>query len=244
MSELERDLVALGRELFPPAPDLAGAVVAAVGDATRRPRRARRLLVLAATMVLVLVTTAMAIPAVRHAVLGVVGVQIEHVRTLPAASSSCPLGGGGERVATVAVASQRAGFEVRLPRSGARPDAVYLGPGRRGGGATLVYLAGGALGRQAVLSEIRGELAYIYYKKVASDGRTKVQYLGIAGDTAVLLSGARHVVSYEVADGRVISYRTCLAGTTLLWRHAGLLYRLESELPRAELLAIARSLSR
>ena len=71
-----------------------------------------------------------------------------------------------------------------------------------------------------------------------------MQYLGIAGDTAVLLSGARHVVSYEVADGRVISYRTCLAGTTLLWRHAGLLYRLESELPRAELLAIARSLSR
>ena len=243
MPELERGLVALGAELFPPAPDLATAVVRSIEDGLQRPRRARRLVLLAATIALVLVTTAMAIPAVRHALLGVVGVQIERVRTLPAASSSCPLGGGGARVATVDEASRRAGFEVRLPLSGAQPDAVYLGPGRRGGGVTLVFLSGGALGRQAVLSEVRGNLDYIYYKKVAGDRRTKVQYLGIGGETAVLLSGARHVVSYAVADGRRIVYRTCLAGTTLLWRHAGVLYRLESELSRPELLRIARSIA-
>ena len=244
MSELERELTALGGALFPPAPDLASAVAGRIEHAAPAPLRARRLSLLAATIAIVLLTTAMAIPVVRHAVLGLVGVQIERVKTLPAASSSCPLGGGGPRVSSVADASQRAGFAVQLPRGDAQPDAVYLGLGRRGGGVTLVYLSGGALRRQAVLSEVKGNLDYIYYKKIASDRHTNVEYLGIRGDTAVLLSGARHVVSYAVSDGRVVSYRTCLAGTTLLWRRAGVLYRLESELPKAELIRIARSVGR
>lgn len=239
MRELERQLVELGGELFPPTPDLASAIGGRLEGTA--PRSFRRLALPAATIALVLLTTALAVPAVRHAVLGLVGVQIERVAKLPAASSSCPLGGGGPRVATVDEASQRAGFAVQLPLSGAQPDAVYLGPGKRGGGVTLVYLSGGGLRRQALLSEVKGELGQIYYKKIAADGRTAVRFLSIGGDQAVLLSGARHVVAYTVSDGRVVRYRTCLAGTTLLWRHGDLLYRLESELPEARLLAIAGS---
>ena len=246
MRDLERELGELAGELFPPTPDLAAAVSArlAAQPSGRRIRlRGRRPVLLAATIALVLVTTAMAVPAVRHAVLGLVGVQIERVKTLPAASASCPLGGGGPRVASVDEASQRAGFTVSLPLAGAQPDAVYLGPGARGGGVTLVYLAGGALGRQAVLSEVRGDLDYTYYKKIASDGRTTVRYLTVGHDTGVLISGARHVVRYATASGARVTYRSCLAGRTLLWRHGEVLYRLEAELARAVLLRIARSIA-
>ena len=48
MSELERELTALGGALFPPAPDLASAVAGRIEHAAPAPLRARRLSLLAA----------------------------------------------------------------------------------------------------------------------------------------------------------------------------------------------------
>ena len=234
MTEFERELLALGEHIsFPATPAFS---------VPRARSRAGRGLLLASTLAFVLMATAFAVPQIRHAVLDIVGLRgasIERVKKLPEASPSCPLGGGGERVATLDEAASRSGIAPQLPPGKGNPDAIYLGPGRRGGGITLVYLAGGGFTVQAVLSEVDATLDPSVFKKVATG--TRVEPLQILGHSAALFTGKRHVVSYVTRKGRYVSEHSCLTGTTLLLEHGNLLYRLETELPRKQLIAIARS---
>ena len=65
----------------------------------------------------------------------------------------------------------------------------------------------------------------------------------IDGEYALLLTGAPHMmVLFRAPGGGVDQTYTRLAGTTLLWQREAVLIRVEGELPRARLIAIARSL--
>lgn len=55
------------------------------------------------------------------------------------------------------------------------------------------------------------------------------------------LTGTPHLFWYTDATGAVTMERIRLAGNTLLWSQGGLVFRLESALPRAAALRIAAS---
>jgi hypothetical protein len=167
MSELERRLTQLGRELdWPPTPELAPAVSArlrAEADASapagfapdaraapgRRSRfvpaasRFRRSLAIALASLLVLAGGVFAaVPDVRDAVLdffGLRGATIERRQQLPPAPDLAPLR-LGERT-TLASARESLDFEPLLPRAGAPPDGVYVDEGVPGGRLSLAYRA-------------------------------------------------------------------------------------------------------
>ena len=173
MSELERQLMQLGRELdWPAPPDLASSTVArlraegaapapadAASRGTReRPARRRRLLPPAglrrslALAVLALLLLAggvfAAVPSVRDSVLdffGLRGATVERRRQLPPKPRPRPPA-VGERT-TLAGAREKLGFEPLVPGAAGRPDAVFVDSSVPGGRLSLEYRARAGLPR-------------------------------------------------------------------------------------------------
>jgi hypothetical protein len=169
MTELERALVQLGRELdVPPAPDLTAAVRARVARRRRRPWLVVALAVLAAAAI------ALAVPPARSAILRffhIRGADVALVDRLPPVPPG-PVSLGAP--ATLADADW-----LLLP-DGRRPTAVY----RSNGGYWLRYPG-------LLLYEFpSGDAAFL--KKVAA-GRAKVEYVDVGGDPGIWI-GAGHVV--------------------------------------------------
>lgn len=137
MNELEQRLVALGDALdFPPAPDLAPAVLARL-PARSRPRRVpRRALAVALASALLLAAGALAAPPTRSVILrilGLRGVVIERVPRLP----TVPVGrrlGLGEPIA-LHRARHAASFTAVLPAGRA---LAFLGHDIPGGRISFV----------------------------------------------------------------------------------------------------------
>src|SRR5919204_4869247 len=113
MTELERALVILGRELdVPIAPNLAPAVRARI----ERRTRTRRPLVVAFAAAVVAVGIAFAVPPARTAILrffDIGSVHVERVRTLPKATHASMTAGLGEPLVRED-AEAAAGFSARL----------------------------------------------------------------------------------------------------------------------------------
>ena len=213
MTELERALVTLGRELdLPPVPALAAAVRPRLARGSRR-----RLWLALAAAVLLAVAVALAVPPARSAILRffhIRGAQVSIVDRLPAVPRR------GAALGTPGTLAQ-AGFRVLLPH-GQRPDAVYLFTG----GVWLRY--GSAAHPRLLLAEFRtGGGALI--KKVASLGR--VEYVDVGGSPGIWVA-ASHVVYLPGGEPR-------LAGHTLLWEHGVLTLRLEGKVTKSQARAIA-----
>src|SRR6266550_5401218 len=122
MTELERALVALGRELdIPGEPDLRSRV----RERIERRTRYRRAAVLALAVLVVAVGIALAVPPARSAILRffhIGAVTIERVDTLPAARDR-PLVAGLGPALSLRAAEQSSG--VPLVFSGTRPRRFY-----------------------------------------------------------------------------------------------------------------------
>jgi hypothetical protein len=168
VTELERALVLLGRELeLPPTPDLAAAV---------RPRLARRLRrrwVAAVALAVAAVALAFAVPGSRGALLRFFhlrGATVELVETLPALPGRVDLGRP--------VDPGSAPFRLLL-LDGRAPDAVYAADG----GYWLRY-------RGALLFELRDADGGTILKKVAG-ADAPVRWVTVGGDSGVWI-GARH----------------------------------------------------
>ena len=120
MSELERALLALGRDLdVPDAPDVVPAVLGRI-EPPRRPvrRPGRRELAIAFAVLLVTLAAVLAVPDARSALLRVLhlgGERIELVDELPPADSDLDETVLGELV-TLDEARGRAGFPLREHR--------------------------------------------------------------------------------------------------------------------------------
>jgi hypothetical protein len=238
MTELERALVHLGRDLdVPDPPDLVPAVFARIEPRADRVLR-RRLTLAVAFAVLAAVLATLAIPDARSALLRLLhigGEDIEFVDELPEVPATPDLGLTLGQELTLAQAEQRAGFRVR--RLAEPPDAVYIGE------HDTVWLLYGTEEQPRLLvaetSVLRFDTSFL--KKLATGG-TSLEHVSIRGSPGAFLSGEPHVVFLLDDRGRVIEESARLARNVLVWSAGGVAYRLEGDFSRDEALELARQL--
>jgi hypothetical protein len=238
-SALEQQLAELGAWLeVPPAPDPA-AIVAALPDrdpsARRRsPRQARRVLVPAIVITLVLgAGAAFAVPASRHAILRVLGLQGERIERAPTPTPFPPAAARrlhlGRRI-PLAHARRAAGFTALITP---RASAAYLAHDLPGGRITLVA------GRVLVV-EFRGDVGELMLKVVGPS--THHRLVRVNGGQGAYLYGAPHELIYLAPDGSLRSDTVRLAGNVLVWQQGRLTIRIEGTKTLAQALALARTL--
>ncbi|WP_076258830.1 hypothetical protein [Intrasporangium flavum] len=230
-SDLERELVALGRLLVtePPRDDVAVSVLARITAATtparpaRAPRSARRVgWAVAAAVALALAL----VPPVRAAVLELLhlgGVVVrEEPRpgtsspalspTLPRTAPSAPSAPSASATPmTLAEAERRIGASVAVPSTLGPPDAVVLAHGGR-----VVELSWGPRaatnGSPTRLDVFVGSLSWGYVKTVW-DAVTPTR---VSGHDA-LWFGAPHRIEWVDRSGATHAEEPRLAGPTLVW---------------------------
>jgi hypothetical protein len=238
MSELERSLVALGRDLeVPDTPDLVPAVRARI-----RPRRKfwrRRLVLALAVLAFAALGATLAIPDARSAFLRIFdigGERIEIVDALPEIPVVHELERTlGERV-TLEEAARRSDVELRGLEQA--PDRVYLGP--RG---TVWSLYGTPERPRLLLAQT--PLLHVdepaLRKKLVGSG-TRVELLDVDGARGAFLSGGPHFLFLIDETGDTVEDSARLAEDVLLWDEGGVAYRLEGNFSREEALRLARAL--
>ena len=252
MSELERRLAQLGRELdWPATPDLTRSVTARLPASPPRTSRVppagfRRSLAIAVVGLLVLAGGVMAaVPSVRDSVLeffGLQGATVERREELPPIPELRPLV-LGDRV-TLAAAGDSVGFDPLVPRAAGRPDAVYVN-GRKA--VSLAYRPrsgmpeSGSTGLGLLVTEFRGDVAPEYIGKIAQEA-TVIEELRVDGARALWMEGAPHVFFYRRPDGTLAEDGLRIAENVPLLERGPLLIRLEGAFGRARALDLARSL--
>lgn len=233
---LEATLIELGRDLeYPPTPDLSGVVHARLIERRRPASRWTRfgfLAPLAAVFLAALVVAGVLAlwPAARDAVaerLGVRGVQVTQVRSLPTAVSGLDLG----QPIALEDAQRRVPYPIQLPAKLGAPDAVFFLDTPLGGQIVAAYA-------QVVVFEFQGTRAGL--GKGLPPGAS-VEEVSVNGNRALWIAGDPHVVFFVDAQGRPQSETTRVAGNVLLWENGGLTLRLEGPLTRDEALGIATS---
>jgi len=238
---------------WPPTPDLrlrVGAAVAAVpqGFATRHRAPSRRgartwpaVVSLAVLAGVIAVLAAMAVPASRDAIADFFGVEGSRIEFLPtpapdASQTAYPASGDiaweAQRVALTRAAGAL-GFPPSLP-NGETPDAVFLLDYAGHPVAVLRYRGFDLWVTQLVAGANFG-------KDVLPGGRYEV--VGVHGAPANWLTGAPHFVHFESPDGTFVeASQRFVDRSTLIWNAGGVFYRLETDLPRDQAIAIAESL--
>jgi hypothetical protein len=231
MTELERALVALGRELeFPPTPDLW----MRVRERLQR-RRWLRPVVFAVALGAVAVGVAMAVPPARSAILRffhIGAATVERVETLPPAQQRPLVSGLGPPLSR-SVAESRSHVELKLPR-GATPTRFYAQPGLV---ATLIRFDG----KPVLLAELQDDQMGLFKKFAGS--ATKVEPVDL-GEFGLWIQGGQHVLMWQFNFGEVHRVETRLAGNVLLWLSHGTTYRLEGDLDKGQMLELARQITR
>jgi hypothetical protein len=229
MTELERALVALGRELdVPPEPDLRSPVRERI---ERRPRR-RQALVLALAL-LVAVGVAFAVPEARSAILRffhIGSVTIERVETLPAAHGRSLVAGLGPAV-SLREAEDRAGFSLVL--NGPRPSRYHARPGLL---ATVLQ----ASGKPVLLAEMEGDQMGISKKLAGPD--TRVEPADVGG-FALWLEGGKHLLIWQTGSGDFRQLERRPAGNVLIWVVGDRTFRLEGGFDKGQMEELARQIT-
>jgi hypothetical protein len=239
VTDLERSLVALGRDLdMPAAPDLVSAVrsrIAARGE----PGAWRRWAPAVALVVLATVAATLAIPDARSALfraLHIGGAQIELVDELPEVPAPFDLELAlGERV-TLEQASRSAGFDLR--ELDEEPDRVY-----RGERGTVWFLFGSPEDVRLLVAQtpFHSVDQPLLLKKLRNAG-TSVEPLLVEGSEGAYLSGEPHFLFLLDELGNPIEDSARLARNVLLWDAEGVAYRLEGDFTRDEALELADAL--
>jgi hypothetical protein len=230
MPELERALVALGRELdLPPEPDLRSRVRERIEG---RPRYRRALV--PAVALLVALGIALAVPEARSAILRffhIGAVTIERFETLPTARDR-PLTAGLGPALSLHDAEARSG--VALVLNGSRPQHFYVQPGLI---ATLLRYRG----KEVLLAELQGDQMGIAKKLAGPDTRVGPAPIGSFG---LWLEGGRHLLIWEAGPGEVRQIEPRLAGNVLIWAEGDRTFRLEGGLNKGQMLELGRQITR
>jgi hypothetical protein len=249
---LERDLRAMGAGL-PDPPELGPRVRIAVQRASVRRRRRRRIAVLVLALVLLVPATALAVsPDLRNRVLetfGLRGVKVERVESLPPP----PVGPDANRLqlgsrVSLQQAQRALHLRVHPPTALGAPDGIFSDQLHAGVDVSFLYeprTVAARLGvrKRVLVSVLRGTFDEQFLGKMVA-AATKVTRLRIAGGRALLISGGPpHMVVFFRRAGAFDQTHARLAGTVLLWQRGALIVRVEGALPRARLVAIARTFS-
>jgi hypothetical protein len=231
MTELERALVQLGREVdFPAEPDLRSRV----RDRLERKRRRPRALAFAVALVVVAFGIAMAVPDARSSILRffhIGSVTIERVHTLPAARERTLAAGLGPPLSRHDAETSSG---VPLVLGSVKPVHYYAKPGLI---ATLLEYRG----KPVLLAELAGDQAALTKKLVSPE--TKVEPAEI-GSNGLWIEGGRHVVIWHTPAGETIQMESRLAGNVLLWVAGDRTFRLEGDLSKGQMLQLARDITR
>lgn len=254
VQQLEGQLSDLASGLsWPETPDLAGTVAARLATDPSRPRRPPARVLVAAAIVIVVVSAALAaLPGGRRAVADLLGLRGVHVSTGPpppmpptTPPSHVDLG----QPVTVAAASRRTGFAVRIPTLAGfdQPDGIFVAMPPPEGEVTLMYRprpdlpASAETGVGLLLTEFRATMEAGFFGKVAEPGTT-IEALSVRGQPAYWLSGAPHAFFYRSPNGEIYPDTLRLAANTLVWQSGAVTLRVEGDITRAQALAIANAL--
>jgi len=248
-AELESALGDVARHVaYPPTPELAGRVAAAVA----RPQRRRPwILALAPAIVTLLV---IGVGAAATEIISLRGIEIVRVpaSAIPSATPATarcarPNLDLGTALPQGFTGGVQVGFAVVEPRSTLLGEPVerYLRDGPTGKQASFVYAPNPRLketvcGVGAIFMELRGQVDQALLGKAIGPG-TSVESVKVAGAPAIWLEGAPHLFFYRDAQGNIFQETVRLAGNTLLWERDGVLLRLEAQVTRDEAIAIAES---
>ncbi len=229
MSELELQLVALGRGLALPAePDLARAVLERLQGRRPFPWRA---VAAGFAVVALAIGAAFAVPPARSAILRFFhlgGVSVQRVETLPRSVERSQAGGLGTPLSR-AKAERRVGFRLVLPPiEGGGPARVYVL------GDTLATVVLHAYGHPVLLSEFPSSREELLGKLVVQP----FEPTRVGKAQGVWVEGV-HTLSYF---DRRLGFRerpVRIRGNVLLWVRGPLTLRLEGRLTKEQALALA-----
>jgi hypothetical protein len=245
----ERELAATLSSLnlaWPPTPDLAPVVMASTRVASR-PRvvrlplsRSKRILLIAAATLLLLAGVALAARFVIDLGAVIVEVTPSHPGSLPKPS----IAPTGEPV-TLEEAAVLIGGDITLPARLGRPDRVW---------ADEVFTDAGEVARVTLAWRARHDLPEVSETRYGAvlmvfEGDANLASKDVYEDTGVLQfetvdgvdyywTRGTHLLELLTSEG-VVSVR--VEGNVLLWRDGRFTMRLETIVPRAEALRIARS---
>ena len=254
MIDIERDLRDLGSHIdFPPTPDFSRELRRRLASQPERAERRswRRLALVAVAAAVVLALAAVAYPPSRDGIarfLHLRGVTIQHTSTLPSPKPSPTLGNtiGPGPVVTLEQARQAANFGLRIPAQPAEVPTVRLGSTDGQPVVSLEYQPSASLpdphhlGIGLLVTEFRGDLIPGFLGKFIGP-ETTLEEVPVDGVSGFWLAGAPHEIVVRGRNGdRPETLR--LAENTLVWERAGVTYRIESALSKAEALRIAASL--
>src|SRR5438105_3021585 len=151
-------------------------------------------------------------------------------------SSATPLDLGHR--SSMADAQSAVGFTIAVPAELGAPDAVYVNTDLPGGEVALAYTPRPGIplvkqtGLGVLVTEFRGDLVPGFISKGVGPG-TSLQETSVNGDPGWWIAGEPHTIYVEVAgSGQFETLR--MAANTLVWEHAGVTYRIESSLSKAE----------
>jgi hypothetical protein len=261
IDELEAHLGQLAAQLsWPATPDLAEVAADRLASPPARSRRSARyrgpakIGLVAAALVAVVAVSLGVWTGGRRAVADLLGLRGVHISTGPAPSISTTITTGPPHLdlgapVSVAEASQRIGFPVRIPVLAGfdRPDGVFVGTPPPEGEVTLMYLpapglvASAQTGVGLLLTEFQGTMEAGFFAKVAEPGTT-IEALAVHGQPAYWLSGAPHAFFYRGVGGELYPDTLRLAANTLVWQSGPITLRVEGDISKAQALAIADSL--
>ncbi len=247
MPDLERELRGLAASVvWPATPDLAPVVRRRVESEPARSRRPmRRVLVLAVALLVVAAGAVLAVPSARTAVLewlGLRGVTVERVESVPSVPERAPDIGVGDEV-TRAEADSLAPFPLPDPlRAGlGEPDEIrYTALVADGQVAFLWRDEDRAV--ETLLTVFRASLDDGFIEKMAGPDSPVVP-VGVEGRRGIWIAGAPHFFMYVLPSGEGREETARLAGNTLLWEDGDRLLRLEGELTLGQARRMAVALS-
>jgi hypothetical protein len=238
MTELERALLAVGRNLeVPTAPDLTGAVRARLAEGRRPSLFSPRALVVALAVLAVAVGAVLAVPQARSTIkdwLGIGNVTIRYVDELPPVEQATDDLGLGEQM-SLEEARERAGFRVRVPTVEGLddPPKVYYNESS----SQVAFLYGSEEKPKLLITQAdaRGAIEKIVNLNVTERELVVVE----PGYAGVWLYGEKHAIFYP---GTAHEEPFRLVGNALVYEIDGVTLRIEAEISKDEALRVARSM--
>ena len=252
---LERALRDLGSNYpYPATPNLAAAVRTRIVAQPARPLRGPvwrdpwRLALAAAVLLVLAGAAALINPATRDVIAHFFHVRGVVVTRVPSpqpsiSPSSLYLG----QPVTLEAAQSQVAFNIVVPPALGTPDAVYLDSSVPGGEVALAYNPRPGIplvpetGLGVLVTEFRGDLSPQLFLKQAESG-TRIEETSVNGDQAWWIEGKPHMIVVTEGPDQSRPETLRLASNTLVWEHAGVTYRIESKLSKAEAMHIAAGL--
>jgi len=247
-ADLKRQLVELGRLIeYPKTPQLATLVRSRLHDGPQRAvlTRGRAALVAVAAMFAVV----LGVPPVRTAVahwLGIQGIVIKPVASLPPVTHSASPGSDFGIRTTLVAAQRMAGFAIAVPSALGPPDAVYT-RSEVGPVVSLAYRPRAGFpesrhtGVGVLITEFRGSTNSQLMEKFVGQATT-ITPVTVSGESGFWIDGVPHEVAYQLPDGSYVPDTLRLAGPTLIFQRGDVTVRIEGSISQAQALAVSASM--